>query len=99
MGVPDAEVLNSIALAIVQRREEAVGARKEIEGVWTEAEEAYIGIDDQNRHEFGGLGQRWAKPSSMEGPVTTDRAPAARTSRPPPLSGSPLAMWTPAPAS
>lgn len=78
MGVPDAEVLASIALAIVSRREEAVGARKEIEGVWTEAEEAYIGIDDQNRHEFGGLGQRWAKPQSMEGPVTTNRSPARK---------------------
>lgn len=75
MGVPDADVLASIATAIVSRRDEAVWARKEIEGVWTEAEEAYIGIDDQNRHEFGGLGQRWAKPQAMEGPVTTNQRP------------------------
>lgn len=78
MGVPDAEVLNSIATAITQRRDEAVGARKEIEGVWTEAEEAYIGIDDQNRHEFGGLSQRWAKPQSMDGPVTTNQKPGRK---------------------
>jgi hypothetical protein len=44
-----------------------------IESTWMECEEAYLGIDDANRHEFSGA--RWSKPMSSDGPVTTDRKP------------------------
>jgi hypothetical protein len=70
------ELLADFSLAIAAKREEAVTARKEsgIEDVWLYCEEAYLGIDDLNRSEF--TGAKWAKPTSMEGPVTT----AGRTS-------------------
>jgi hypothetical protein len=53
-------------------REAAVRYRKQsgIEDVWLECEEAYLGIDDENRHEF--LGARWAKPTVMAGPLTSN---------------------------
>ena len=71
----DATVLSAIGVEIAQKREEAKAARKlsGIEATWLECEEAYIGIDDANRHEF--TGAHWAKPMSMDGPVTTGRAP------------------------
>src|SRR6185437_3698933 len=58
---------------IAEKRQEAVDARKNsgIEKTWTECEEANIGIDDVNRHEFSGA--KWMKPTSMVGPVTTSR--------------------------
>ena len=67
--------LDAIGLAIAKRREEAKNARKSsgIEVVWMAGEEAYIGIDDANRHEFNAA--KWAKPMSMDGPVTTERSP------------------------
>ena len=51
---------------IKRMRDDAVQARREsgIETVWTQAEEAYLGIDDENRGEFSGA--RWAKPTSMD---------------------------------
>ena len=70
--VPDEEVA-SLGDTIGKLRDEAVAARKEsgIEDVWLEREEAYLGIDDENRAEFAGA--RWAKPMAMEGPLTRQR--------------------------
>ena len=61
--------LEGLASTIAKLRDEAVQARKEsgIEATWLECEEAYLGIDDENRSEFEGA--RWAKPMSMEGPL------------------------------
>jgi hypothetical protein len=66
-------VLAAIGIEIAQKREEAKGARglSGIESTWKECEEAYLGIDDANRHEFNDA--RWAKPMSMDGPVTTGK--------------------------
>ena len=67
-------VLAAIGVQIAAKRDEAKGTRASsgIEATWHECEEAYLGIDDANRHEFAGA--RWAKPMSMDGPVTTARA-------------------------
>lgn len=69
------ERLQELGRAIAEKRAEAVEARKAsgIESVWLACEEAYLGIDDMNRHEFADA--KWAKPTSMSGPVTTNRAP------------------------
>ena len=71
----DAETLSAIGIAIARRRDDAKAARTSsgIETLWKEAEEAYVGIDDANRHEFQDA--RWAKPMSMDGPVTTGKTP------------------------
>ena len=52
--------LDAFALYVAEKRDEAVKARKAsgIEEIWTYCEEAYLGIDDLNRHEWAG--QRWA---------------------------------------
>ena len=65
--VQRAETLAGLATHIVGLRDEAVAARKEsgIEHTWMECEEAYLGIDDLTRAEFGNA--KWAKPMSMEG--------------------------------
>lgn len=70
-----AETLAAIGIAIAKRRDDAKAARTSsgIEAVWKEAEEAYIGIDDSNRHEYQDA--RWSKPMSMDGPVTTGKTP------------------------
>lgn len=69
----DTSTLAAIGVEIAQKREEAKTARKSsgIESSWHEAEEAYLGIDDVNRHEF--TDAKWAKPMSSDGPVTTGR--------------------------
>lgn len=69
------ELLALIGVQLAAKRDEAKTARASsgIETVWRECEDAYDGIDDANRHEFGGA--RPSKPMSMEGPVTKDRAP------------------------
>jgi hypothetical protein len=66
-------VLDAIGVQIAAKREEAKGARGSsgIELTWKDCEESYLGIDDANRHEF--TDARWAKPMSMDGPVTTGR--------------------------
>jgi len=65
--------LDAIGTLICQKRDAATKARKEsgIEETWTECEEAYIGIDEENRGEFTGI--RWSKPTSMTGPLTSDK--------------------------
>lgn len=64
--------LSELGKAIAEKRDEAISARKEsgIEDVWMSCEEAYLGIDDTNRGDFAKA--KWAKPSSMEGPVTSN---------------------------
>ncbi len=72
----DVTTLAEIGVAIARKRDEAKTARTSsgIEATWMEAEEAYIGIDDANRSEF--TDARWAKPMSVDGPVTTGRMPS-----------------------
>lgn len=67
-----AERLESLSRVIADKRKEAVEARKAsgIEDVWLACEEAYLGIDDANRHEFQKA--RWAKPVSMSGGLTAN---------------------------
>lgn len=70
---PSPETLDAIGIAIAQKRDEAKSARTSsgIEQTWRECEEAYVGIDDANRGEF--QDKAWAKPMSMDGPVTTGK--------------------------
>jgi hypothetical protein len=70
----DATLLSVIGIEIASKREEAKAARgtSGIESAWKECEEAYLGIDNANRGEFASA--RWAKPMSMDGPVTTEKA-------------------------
>ena len=65
----DVNRLHYIFQALVQKRQEAIDGRREsgIEEIWRAAEEAYLGIDDSNRGEWAGA--RWAKPTSLEGPL------------------------------
>jgi len=75
VDVPDETMLAALGNALAKLRDEAVQARLNsgIEEVWRQAEEAYVGMDDANRHEFGKA--RWAKPLTMTGPVeTSDRS-------------------------
>lgn len=67
-----AEMLDALGGVIVTKRKEAIDARKSsgIEAIWLACEEAYLGIDDANRHEFADA--KWAKPTSMQGPVTVE---------------------------
>lgn len=71
--------LVSIGQALAEKKREHVTARREsgIEEVWRYAEEAYVGIDDANRHEFANA--RWAKPNNLTGPVTTERTQMRET--------------------
>jgi hypothetical protein len=69
-----AERLEALSRVIADKRDEAVAARKAsgIEEVWLACEEAYLGIDDANRHEFSKA--KWAKPVSMSGGLTSSTA-------------------------
>lgn len=66
--------LEALAVSLVAKRDAAVSARKDsgIEDVWQKAEEAYLGIDESNRGSFQNA--RWSKPTTMEGPVTSNSA-------------------------
>lgn len=66
------ERLQALGTSIAKKRDEAVQARKEsgIEEIWKNCEDAYLGIDDANRHEFQSA--KWAKSTSIAGPVTTN---------------------------
>lgn len=73
IGEPDktrGDLLARLGMLVSQLRDDAVASRREsgIEQTWLECEESYVGIDDVNRHEFAGA--RWAKPMTMEGPLT-----------------------------
>lgn len=63
------KTLAGFGAAIASMRDEAVAARKEsgIEDVWMYCEEAYVGIDDENRADFQNA--RWAKPRVMDAPL------------------------------
>lgn len=63
--------LRALSTLIADKRKDAVDARKNsgIEKVWMDCEEANLGIDDSNRHEFADA--KWCKPTSMNGPVTS----------------------------
>ena len=73
----DLTKLSSIGVQIARKRDEAKAARSgsSIEGTWHECDEAYLGIDDANRGEWAGVG--WSKPTSPDGPVTTERSRAS----------------------
>lgn len=86
MGVSEADAQDpssfaAIASVIAKKRDEAVAARlaSGIEDIWTYCEEAYLGIDDSNRHEFNNT--KWAKPTTTQGPLTNgDKKNADRRS-------------------
>ena len=65
-----AERQAALGLLAAKKKDELVKARKDsgIEEVWKACEEAYLGIDDANRHMFAKA--KWAKPMTMSGPVT-----------------------------
>lgn len=71
--------LQSIAALVSGFRQEAINARKVsgIEDVWMTCEEAYLGVDDMNRADYAKA--KWAKPTSMQGPITSDRPVADPT--------------------
>lgn len=73
-GVERDDTLKALGERIARLRDEAVQARREsgIEQTWLECEEAYLGIDDENRGEFAGA--RWAKPMNMEGPLRKENS-------------------------
>lgn len=68
-----AQRLEDLGQKVGEKRDAAVSARKEsgIEAIWIAAEEAYLGIDEANRSEFSG--SRWAKPTSIAGPLTREK--------------------------
>lgn len=70
---PPEATLTAITNTLLEKRNDARTARTSsgIEAVWQDAEEAYIGIDDANRGDYGNM--RWAKPVSMQGPVTAGK--------------------------
>jgi len=75
LGAQDVDresAMQAFGRAIATLRDEAVRARQTsgIETLWMKYEEAYLGIDDSNRSQFGGA--RWAKPNTMAAPVTSD---------------------------
>lgn len=74
-----ADQVAALTSILVDKKNKAVAARKNsgIEDTWMICEEAYVGIDDMNRGEFANA--KWAKPTSMAGPVTTDYTKADKT--------------------
>ena len=74
--------LQSVGSLIADKRDAAVKAREAsgIEAVWTSAEEAYAGIDDNNRSTSTGS-QQWRKPTASSGPLTrgTNKADESRS--------------------
>jgi len=65
--------LSGLSAKFAEMRDEAVSARTAsgIEETWKALEDAYLGVDDYNRHEYAGA--HWSKPTSMTGPVTRER--------------------------
>lgn len=63
-------ILGRLGNLVVRKRDEAVDARRAsgIEAVWQACEEAYLCIDDLNRHEAVGSG-KWIKSMTTTGPV------------------------------
>lgn len=75
-----AQRLQDLGVVIAGKIDDAVRARKEsgIEEVWTQCEDAYLGIDDANRHEYAKA--KWAKSTSLQGPLTANQAPTTNKS-------------------
>jgi hypothetical protein len=73
-GMDPEELLAAIGQAVAKKRDEAVTARREsgIEATWLACEEAYLCIDDANRHEYEKA--KWAKPMAIQGPVQTEKS-------------------------
>ena len=73
--------LQSVGTLVAEKRDAAVLARTRmgIEDIWTSAEEAYAGIDDNNRTATGS--QQWRKPTASSGPLTrgTTKADESRS--------------------
>ena len=73
--IPEAkqEELDRFSSIIKTKRTEAIDARKDsgIEDTWLLCEEAYIGIDDENRAEFNGM--NWNKPATMQGGLSSNK--------------------------
>lgn len=65
--------LASLSAKIAEKRDDAVSARTAsgIEETWKALEDAYLGVDDYNRHEYADA--KWSKPTNMTGPVSTSR--------------------------
>ena len=78
---PPAAFLDAIGLEIKKKRDEAKEARitSGIEQIWSDAEEAYIGIDEANRGQF--TEGKWSKGLSPQDPVTTGREPSRNDNR------------------
>jgi len=72
--VPE-DVLRDLCVLYTQKRDTFVKGRQAsgIEDVWMAAEEAYVGIDDANRHEYRTA--KWCKPMTKEGPVQKELQP------------------------
>ena len=64
--------INKLTETFLAKRKEAIDGRQQsgIEDIWKYCEDAYIGIDHANAHEFHS--NRWMKPMSPDGPVTKD---------------------------
>lgn len=74
-------VIDEISSYIAARRDEAVNGRlaSGVESIWNYCEEAYANIDDANRGELAD--QKWYKPMSPDGPLTTGQGPEMRDRR------------------
>ena len=75
----DGALLEALGISIAAMRKEAVEARRAsgIEATWMACEEAYLGIDDANRHEFAGA--QWFKPGAMNGSLS--KLPSKKSNR------------------
>lgn len=71
-SLENSERLEKLGNVLATKRKDAIDARKAsgIEKVWEACEDAYLGMDDANRHEFKDA--KWAKPNSMTGPITSE---------------------------
>jgi len=69
----DRQLLKSLSNILVEKRKEAIDGRKMsgIEDIWAGCEDAHESIDDMNRGEI--KGERWQKPLTMEGPLTSSQ--------------------------
>ncbi len=65
--------LDAIGKVLLDKRKEAIDGRKKsgIEDVWKYCEEAYLGMDNANRHEFNAA-TKWYKPLSVDGGLSQD---------------------------
>lgn len=70
---PSSARLDAIGQGLDKSKLEAIAYRETsgIEDTWAMCEDSYAGVDDANRHEHHA--NRWSKPTTMEGPVTTNR--------------------------